>query len=169
MRYRHALYLSDSLTRQLELTAEAHRVSKSAILERALLSFLTPNGTSPPSALCRLQQDAHARSLSRLERDLAVTTELLATLTRYFLMITPPLPEAEQRAATTLGRLRFDQVVEDVARRLRTDRSLTAQVMSRLDGTGQKSASDNLGRSTDHAAATSQSVPGAPAQSDGDG
>jgi len=169
MRHRHALYLSDAMTRQLELTAEAHHVSKSAILERALQNFLSPPAASQSSDLNQLQQSANARSLSRLQQDLAVNTELLATLTHFFLTITPPMPKGEQAAARNLGQLRFQQVIEEVARRLRTDRSLMAQVEARLRETVQKTASDNPGQGVDHATATSQSVRGGTAQSDRDG
>ncbi len=169
MRHRHALYLSEGLTRQLELTAETQQVSKSAILENALQRFLTPDSAGQVQAQPLLQQQANTRSLSRLERDLAITTELLATLTRYFLMITAPLPEAEQTAATTLGQLRFEQLIEEVARRVRTDQSLTERVKLRLGETMQKTGTDNRGRERDHAPPASQTVPGRPPQSDGDG
>ena len=36
MRHRHALYLSDSMTKDLQLIAETHRVSKSAILRHSV-------------------------------------------------------------------------------------------------------------------------------------
>ena len=41
MRHRHALYLSEAMTQRLQLVAEAHRLSKSEILERALRRYLT--------------------------------------------------------------------------------------------------------------------------------
>ena len=169
MRHRHALYLSDAMTRQLELTAESHRSSKSAILERALQNFLAPVGTGRPSDLSQLQQNANARSLSQMQQDLAITTELLATLTRFFLTVTPPMPKGEQTAARNLGQLRFEQVIDEVARRLRTDRGLMAQVEVRLRETVQKTASDNPGQGADHATATSQSVRGGTSASNRDG
>jgi len=168
MRHRHALHLSDNMTRQLELTAETRRVSKSAILESALQRFLSPDSTGQAQALPLLQQQSNARSLSHLERDLAITTELLATLTRYFLMITPPLPEAEQSAATALGRLRYEQVIEEVSRRVRTDQSLMERVKTTLVQATEQTASDTLGQDADHAATTSESVRGRPAQGDRD-
>ncbi len=62
MRHRHALYLSDSLTQALQLSAETHRVSKSAILELALQAFLAPElqwpvGQSGTTAARREQHD----------------------------------------------------------------------------------------------------------------
>ena len=168
MRHRQALYLSDAMTHQLELTAEARHVSKSAILEQALRQYLIPPGPSQSSGLSQLQQSANGRSLSQLQRELAVSTELLATLTRFFLTVTPPMPEGEQAAARTLGRLRFEQVIEDVSRRLRTDRSLMERVEARLRETVQKTSPDKPGQDADHASTTSQCVPGGPSEIDRD-
>ena len=169
MRHRHALYLSDSMTKDLQQIAETHRVSKSAILEMSMQRFLAPGGDGPKDALGQLQKDANTRSLARLERDLAITTEMLATLTRFVFMITPPLPSTEQAAASALGRLRFEQMIEDVATRLRTDASWLSQIKLRLAETPQKTPSDSLGRGNEPAAAPSRSVPGGPTQGDGDG
>ncbi len=144
MRHRHALYLSEAMTQQLQATAEIHRVSKSAILERALQQYLIRQDSGQPSDLQSLQQEATGRSLRRLERDLAITTELTATFVRYFVTITPPLPESEHAAARALGQLRFEQVIEEVARRLRTDRSLMTRVMSKLTDKPLRTPSDNL-------------------------
>lgn len=138
MRHRHTLYLSDNLAQQLQLSAETHRVSKSAILELALQTFLTPSVNGAPDNLRQLQQDAHTRALARVERDLGITTEMLATLTRFFFMITPPLAQTEQPAASALGRLRFEQMIEEVSRRLRTDGSWVSQIKMRLGETEQK-------------------------------
>ena len=128
MRQRHALYLSEAMTRQLQVTAAAHHLSKSQVLEAALERYLSPTNNPPASEGQNLHQKSNTRSLRRLERDLAITSELLATFIRYFLMVTPPLPEAEHAAARALGQLRLDAVIQDVARRLRTDRSLKARV-----------------------------------------
>ena len=133
MRHRHALYLSEATTQRLQLVAEAHRLSKSEILERALRCYLTAENNDISRDLINIQQEANARSLRRLERDLAIAVELTATFVRYFVMITPPLPEDAHEAARALGQLRFEQVIESVANRLKTDRGLVARVMAVMD------------------------------------
>ena len=117
MRQRHALYLSQAMTQRLQVMAETHRVAKSEILERALKRYLENENGGPPADLLVLQLKSNTRSFRRLERDLAIATELIATFVRYFLTITPPLPGSEHAAARALGQLRFDQVIEDIARR----------------------------------------------------
>lgn len=62
----------------------------------------------PPDSLVALQQERNERALDRLERDVAIATELLATFVRYFLTITPPLPASETGAARALGQRRFE-------------------------------------------------------------
>jgi hypothetical protein len=48
-------------------------------------------------------------------------------------MITPPLPEDARATARAVGELRFERVIESVARRLNTDRGLVARVMTMMN------------------------------------
>ena len=159
MRQRHALYLSQVMTQRLQVIAETHRVAKSEILERALQRYLANESGDPRADLQALQQGSNARSLRRLERDLAIATELIATFVRYFVTITPPLPGSEHTAARALGQLRFDQVIEDIARRLRTDRSLIARVAAILSETPPDTNSHSQQADADHAPSSINAVP----------
>jgi hypothetical protein len=162
MRHRHALYLSEVMSQRLQVMAETHRVAKSEILERALKRYLANESGAPPADLVVLQHESSTRSLRRLERDLAIATELMATFVRYFVTITPPLPESEQAAARALGQLRFEQVIEDVGRRLRTDRGLIARVAAILSETPQTTSSDSPRPDASHAPSTTSTGPRAP-------
>ena len=162
MRQRHALYLSQAMTQRLQVMAETHGVAKSEILEHALKRFLANESGGPQVDLLVLQQESNTRSFRRVERDLAIATELIATFVRYFLTITPSLPESEHAAARALGQLRFDQVIEDIARRLRTDRSLIARVATILSETLQDKKSDGQQPDPDHAPSTINTVPRKP-------
>ena len=162
MRQRHALYLSQAMAQRLQVMAETHRLAKSEILERALQRYLANESGDPRVDLQALQQGSNTRSLRRLERDLAIATELIATFVRYFLTITPPLPGSEHAAARALGQLRFEQVIEDVARRLRTDRSLIARVAAILSESPQSTNSDSQQPDADHAPSSINAVPRAP-------
>jgi hypothetical protein len=162
MRQRHALYLSQAMTQRLQVMAETHRLTKSEILERALKRYLVNESGSPPADLLALQYESNSRSLRRLECDLAIATELIATFVRYFVTITPPLPGSEHAAARALGQLRFDQVIEDIARRLRTDRSLIARVAEILSESPQSTNSGGQQPDADHSPSTINAVPRAP-------
>jgi hypothetical protein len=138
MRQRHALYLSAAMTERLKLIAETRRLSKSEILERALQAYLgaeADGADGGPTRLLALQQERNERALGRLERDVAIATELLATFVRYFVTITPPLPATETEAARALGQQRFRQVVAEIARRLNSDDHLIARVLDQLKRT----------------------------------
>ena len=124
--------------------------------------YLASESGGPPADLLALQQESNSRSFRRLERDLAIATELIATFARYFLAITPPMPGSEHAAARALGQLRFDQVIEDVGRRLRTDRSLCARVAATLSETLQDANSDGQQPDADHAPSTMNADPRAP-------
>ena len=162
MRHRHALYLSEAMTQRLQIMAETHRVAKSEILERALKRYLVNESNDQPADLVVLQQESNTRSLRRLERDLAIAAELIATFVRYFLTITPPLPGSEHAAARALGQLRFEQVIEDIARRLRTDRSLIARVAGILSETPQDTNGDGQQPDAEHAPSSIDADPRAP-------
>jgi predicted transcriptional regulator len=169
MRHRHALYLSEHLSHQLAITAETHHVSKSAVLEQALTQYLSAPTSASSNGQQALQQEQTTRSLRRLERDLAITSELTATFMRYFLTITPPLPESEHAAARALGKLRYEQVIEEIAKQLRTDRSLIARVMATMADAPNQTHLDKQGQDDDHATPPSEPIPARPYSDDPDG
>jgi hypothetical protein len=118
MRHRHAFYLSQRPTQRLYDVAETYRVKKSEVLERALQSYQTSENRDASHDLTKMQQEVTAPSLRRLKRELAIAAALTATCVRYFLMITPPLPQHAYAAVRGLGEIRFEQVIESVAMRL---------------------------------------------------
>lgn len=168
MRQRHALYLSEAMTQRLQIMAEMHGVSKSQILEHALKQYLVNESGDPPADLLILQQESNTRSLHRLESDLAIATELIATFVRYFVTVTPPLPESEHAAARALGQLRFEQMIEVIGRRLRTDRSLIARVAAILSESQQSRNLDNEQQAANHAPSTTDTVSRPPTKDHGD-
>jgi hypothetical protein len=157
------------MTQRLQLVAEAHRLSKSEILERALRRYLTSEKHDTSRDLINIQQEANARSLRRLERDLAIAVELTATFVRYFVMITPPLPEDPYEAARALGQLRFEQVIESVADCLKTDRGLVARVMAVMDQGPHEPRAESRQRGEARESPTTDAVPGRSTTVLGDG
>jgi hypothetical protein len=143
MRHRHALYLSEAMTQRLQIMAETHGVAKSEILERALKRYLANESGDSPADLLVLQQESNKRSFRRLERDLAIATELIATFVRFFLTITPPLAGERTRS----GASTWSTPVRSGDRGHRQ----TSSDRSRLDRAGhgnfgRDTARDNLGR-----------------------
>ena len=134
MRQRHALYLSVAMSDRLKPIAETHRLSKLEVLERALQAYLAAETDGCPAHLLALRQERNERALGRLERDVAIATEL-ATFVRFFVTIAPPLPKRKTEAARALGQLLFRQVIAGIARRLNSDDHLIARVLSELEQT----------------------------------
>ena len=130
---RYTLYLSPPLARKFELVARQRHGAKSALVEEALRASLEPaagagrrGGPRPPA------QRAAQGGRQRIGRDVAIVTETLALFVRYFLTITPPLPQSEQEPARLLGKERFEVFVAQIGRRLAEDRRLVSEVLETI-------------------------------------
>ena len=75
------------------------------------------------------------KRVRQVQRETEVLTETLAMFIRYFLMVTPPLPEREREAAETLGRERYEIFVRQIARRIGSDKGLITDIMRTIVAT----------------------------------
>lgn len=135
MKQRTTLYMSPEAVDRLALVANYRKGAKSAIVEEALDRYLNPerNRLLDDAVLRRL--DNLSRSVSLVARDVAIATETLSLFVRYFLTITPPLPQAEQDAARALGKQRFEVFVAQIGRRLASDHRLVTEVLESIAAT----------------------------------
>lgn len=132
MKPRINVYLEDHVAAQLTLICKRPGSNKSRIVNDALDRFFNPEqDTETSSALIR-RLDRMSRSMDRLDRNLAIELETVALFIRYFLTITPPLPEADQASAHALGRERFEAFVAQVGRRLAQDKNLLSEVLETI-------------------------------------
>ena len=129
---RITLSLSPETTKRLTLVANYRKGAKSALVEEALDRYLDPERRRilDDAALRRL--DTQSKSLSTIARDVAIATETLSLFVRYFLTITPPLPQPEQDSARAIGRRRFEVFVAQVGRRLASDNRLVSEVLESI-------------------------------------
>ncbi len=129
---RITLSLNAETTKRLTLVANYRKGAKSALVEEALDRYLDPERRRilDDAALRRL--DTQSKSLSTIARDVAIATETLSLFVRYFLTITPPLPQPEQDSARALGRQRFEVFVAQVGRRLASDNRLVSEVLESI-------------------------------------
>jgi hypothetical protein len=81
-----------------------------------------------PFRLPRSRLDLLTRQVERLERDLSIAVEALALFIRFWLTVTPALPESAQTAAQAKGRERYESFLETLGRRLAKGRSLLREV-----------------------------------------
>jgi len=132
---RLSVYLDPDMMAQLAELADRKRQPKSLIAEAAIMSFLTPDDADRREAVVTRRLDLLTRQGERLERDLSVVAETLALFIRFWLTVTPPLPQSAQAAAQAAGRERFESFLEALGRRLAKGRSVLREVsFDRLNG-----------------------------------
>ena len=130
--HRMNVFILPEHARQLDLVAAKKGVSKSSIVAAALASWLSPDAADQREAAAAKRLDALARQFERLERDQNILIETLALYVRYYLTVSTPVPEAHQDAAKAQGKVRFEQFVEQLGRRLLRGRSLVREVVDEI-------------------------------------
>jgi hypothetical protein len=108
--------------------------SKRMIAEAAIWSFLEPDGADGREGALARRLDRLTQQGKRLERDVWIAAETLALFIRFWLTVTPPLPESAQAAAQAKGRERFQSFLETLGRRLAKGQSALREVSP--DGSG---------------------------------
>lgn len=128
MRDRMNVYFPPELLKQISDLADRKKLSRSAVVEAAVASFLSPDGSDRREAAFTRRLDRISRQIQRLERDVSLTSETLALFIRFWLTITPPLPNDAQAAAQIKGRERFEGFVEALGRRLQKGQSFLREI-----------------------------------------
>jgi len=126
------VYLTDEVATRFRGALCRSGMTKSSIVNKALTLFLDPPPAKEPGqeALQRLR--ALGKHVRQLQREIEVASETLAVFVRYFLMVTPPVPERELPAARALGRERYEVFIRQIAKRIASDKSLITDVMRRI-------------------------------------
>lgn len=128
MRSRMNVYFPPEMLKQIADLADRKGLSRSAIVEAAVASFLSPDGSDRMEAAFTRRLDRLTRQVQRLERDVGISAETLALFIRFWLTITPPLPEDAQSSAQIKGRERFEGFVETLGRRLQKGQSFLREI-----------------------------------------
>ncbi len=128
MRDRLNLSLPVEMIAQINELATRQRLTRSAVVEAAVASFLSPDGSDRMEAAFTRRMDKITRQVQRLERNIGISTETLALFIRFWLTITPPLPADAQAAAQIKGRERYEGFVEALARRMNEGRTFLDEI-----------------------------------------
>jgi predicted transcriptional regulator len=128
MRIKHTFRLPSDLGLRLADYAARKRVPQALIVESALASFLSPDGSERLEAAVGRRLDRLTRQVERLERHVTISNEALALFVRFWLTATPPLPDTAQLAAQAKGRERYEGFVEALGRRLAKGRTLAREI-----------------------------------------
>lgn len=137
MRDRLNLSLPAELIGRINDIADRKRVTRSAIVEAAVESFLSPDHADMQEAALTRRLDRLSRQVARLERDQRITTETLALFVRFWLTITPPIGPEVQASAQAKGRERFDGFVETLGKRVQKGRWFADEVVGDTSQSGE--------------------------------
>ena len=129
---RYSILLPEELAERFERVAKLRNGAKSALVEEALDRPLNPEKYPLIEEASLRRLDKQAAAFATLQRDAAINTEMISLFVRYFLTITPPLPDNEQQPARALGRRRFEVFVAQIGRRLASDRRLVSEVLESI-------------------------------------
>jgi hypothetical protein len=119
-RTRMNVYFDPNLLKQVEALALRRKISKSAIIEAAVASFLSGDNADRMEAALSRRLDKLGRQIDTLDEDLAILGEAVSLFIRFWLTVTPPLPENAQASARAKGAERFEGFMQSLGRRLAT-------------------------------------------------
>ncbi len=127
-RIKHTFRLPPDMSRQLADFALRKRVTQASIVEAAISSFLSPDGSERLEAAITRRLDRMGKQNERLQFQNEVTNEALALFVRFWLTATPPLPESARASAQAQGKERYDGFVEALARKLETRSGIESEL-----------------------------------------
>lgn len=131
MKVRLNVYLEPKTGKALADVAAVRQLSKSAIVEAAVVSFLTPDHADALEAALARRLDQLGRELERLRKDQATTLEALGLFVRAWLTATPPLAEDAQAAAQEKGLERYESFAEVLGKRMQSGQGLAESIRAR--------------------------------------
>src|SRR3954471_6754316 len=139
MRTKHTFRLPPALAGQLADYADRKRVPQALVVETALASYLSPDNSERMEAALGRRLDRLTRQVERLERHVTISNEALALFVRFWLTVTPPLPDTAQPAAQAKGRERYEGFVEALGRRLAKGQTLSGEISQDIVGKAAQS------------------------------
>jgi len=130
---RLSVYLEPEVMKALAAHAARRDQSRSLIAEAAIASFLSPDAAERQEAATTKRLDQLDRRMTRMERDVGISIEMLAVFVRFWLTTNPPLPEPAQAAARAQAGERYDAFVAALGRRLAKGPKLRQEISEDID------------------------------------
>lgn len=127
------VYFEPGLLKKVEALALRRNVSKSAVIEAAVASFLSADASERLEAVFARRMDKLGRQVDSLDEDLAILGETLSLFIRFWLTVTPPLPDSAQTSARAKGAERFDGFLQSLGRRLATGDRILKELSRDID------------------------------------
>ncbi len=148
-RTRLNLYFDPALMPQIESLALRRKVSKSAIVEAAVMSYLSGDSADQLEAAMSRRLDKLGRQIDTLDMDLAVLGETVAQFIHFWMTLTPPLSGAAQSAARAKGAERFERFMQTLGKRLATGDRFLKELSRDLDSLHDDPVRDEAGTNGD--------------------
>jgi hypothetical protein len=139
-RIKHTFRLPPALSSQLADYAGRKRISQAQVVETAITSFLSPDGSERLEAALVRRLDRLSRQADRIVWNIDLSNEALALFVRFWLTNNAPLPDTALAAAQAMGRERYQGFVEALSRRLELGPRLGDELTK--DVPGQDSTGD---------------------------
>ncbi|MHC5307792.1 CopG family transcriptional regulator [Bartonella sp. LJL80] len=133
MRTRNTFYLEWELQRKLDDMAKTRQVSKTAIIEAAIASFLTPEMEDSKEAVLVRRLDKIGRQMDRIERDSIVALDTLALFIEFWLATIEPVETEAQAQARAKGKQRFDAFVTTLGKRLQREKHFIKEISNEIN------------------------------------
>lgn len=114
------VYFAPDLLKKVDALALRRNVSKSAVIEAAVASFLSADASERLEAVLARRMDRMGRQIEGLDEDLAILGETLSLFIRFWMTLTPPLPDSAEASARAKGNERFERFLQSLGRRLAT-------------------------------------------------
>lgn len=127
------VYFEPELLKKVEALALRRNISKSAVIEAAVASFLSADASERREAVFARRMDRIGRQIDGLDEDLAIVGETLSLFIRFWLTITPPLPDSAQASARAKGAERFEGFLQTLGRRLATGDRFLKELLRDVD------------------------------------
>lgn len=144
-RTRMNVYFDPDLLARVEALSLRRQVSKSAIIEAAVASFLSGDSAEKLEAALSRRMDRLGRQIEMLDEDLAILGETVSLFVHIWLASTPPLPESAQAAARAKGAERFEGFMQTLGRRLATGDRFLKELSRDIDSPGHATIETNEG------------------------
>ena len=129
-----SVYLEPDIMDMLAHYAAQRDQSMSLIAQTAIASFLSPDSAERQEAALVRHLSQIDRRLARVERDLGISTEALATFIRFWLTTTPALPEPAARAARAAVTDRYAAYTQALGQRLAKGPKLRQEIAEDVAG-----------------------------------
>ncbi|MFT9159644.1 MAG: hypothetical protein ABF491_04720 [Acetobacter sp.] len=120
VRRRMNVYFETGLLNEVSLLAARQKVSKSAVVEMAVQSFLTGDDAGQREAALIRRLDHLSRQMEGMDEDLSILGETLALYVRAWMNARLPMPPEAQEAAKARGQERYERFLTVLLRNLAT-------------------------------------------------